>query len=123
MPNENKWRKIYEFQFEDVEYEEVKSLYEMYKGEEDKISDWAKIISEKQAQEIANILINNQHNVIVHCKAGVSRSGAVTEAAIILDYKVYEFSNLRTINKTVFNRIKQYIPKYKLFLFYLKKFF
>ena len=95
----------------------------MYKGEEDKISDWAKIISEKQAQEIANILINNQHNVIVHCKAGVSRSGAVTEAAIILDYKVYEFSNLRTINKTVFNRIKQYIPKYKLFLFYLKKFF
>ncbi len=54
------------------------------------------------------------NNIVVHCSAGVSRSGAVTEVGLFLGYELYNFSNLRTINKTVCMKIKKYIPIYKI---------
>lgn len=60
---------------------------------------WA--IDEKQAQEIADILMkakNARSNVIVHCVAGICRSGAVAEAGVALgfaDTETYRHPNLR----------------------------
>lgn len=54
-------------------------------------------IQQDQADQIANILIDchkNRHNVVVHCHAGVCRSGAVAEVAEMMgfdyvgDYKI-----------------------------------
>ena len=103
IKNDSEWAAIYRFQFEDVEEEEIYSIYK----KEDILPDWAQIISEIQAEEIAKILSFSmgKNNIIVHCSAGVSRSGAITEAGLLLGFKLYEFSNLRTINKTVYNKI------------------
>lgn len=46
-------------------------------------------IQQDQADQIANILIDchkNRHNVVVHCHAGVCRSGAVVEVAEIMGF-------------------------------------
>lgn len=43
------------------------------------------LISQEQSEKIAKILIsarNNNQNVVVHCHAGLCRSGAVSEVAI-----------------------------------------
>ena len=58
-------------------------------------------ISKQQANDIAQALIQaraNKMNVIVHCVAGICRSGAVTECGIILgfdDTETYRQPNLR----------------------------
>ena len=60
------FEEIYQFKFMDFDIEK----------------DFA--ISNTQAEDIANILINakkSSHNVLVHCVMGVSRSGGVCEAA------------------------------------------
>lgn len=47
-------------------------------------------ITDQQAAEIAQILRNakqNHSNVVVHCVAGVCRSGAVTEAGVALGFQ------------------------------------
>lgn len=75
------------------------------------------------SKKIAKILLlsKNKHNILVHCHAGVSRSGAITEIAVDLGFKLYNFSNLRTINQTVYKKIKNQLSlKYKIFI-YIKK--
>lgn len=112
---------IHRFQFEDIEQEEVDAKFE----QNDLIPNWATIISDKQAYKIYEILLNNlfKNNIIVHCSAGVSRSGAVTEAALKIGYGLYDFSNLRTINKTVFKKIyENFLFSDKINGFFLKKF-
>jgi len=66
-----KFKEIYGFRFEDTE------------------EDTEEAISDKQAQEIADLLrkAKNQHmNVIVHCHAGLCRSGAVVECGLFLGF-------------------------------------
>lgn len=66
-----KFKETCQFNFEDVEEDE----------------EWA--ISDLQAQEIADLLLRakEQHmNVIVHCHAGLCRSGAVAEVGVILGF-------------------------------------
>jgi predicted protein tyrosine phosphatase len=68
--------KTYHFEFLDVEAK-------------DQVLDPAMKISEQQAQSIAEILrdaLANDMNVIVHCFAGVSRSGAVCQAGVALGF-------------------------------------
>lgn len=66
-----KFKETYGFHFEDIEEDE----------------EWA--ISDEQAKEIADLLLRakeNCMNVIVHCHAGLCRSGAVTEVGIMLGF-------------------------------------
>lgn len=119
IENTNFFKNIYTFYFEDIEDEYVYSIY----NKEDTIPIWAKGISDHQAKKIAKILLlsKNKHNILVHCHAGVSRSGAITEIAVDLGFKLYNFSNLRTINQTVYKKIKNQLSlKYKIFI-YIKK--
>lgn len=94
-------------------------------GKYEELSDWAKGINQKIAKRIAKILIfaNNQKlDIIIHCSAGVSRSGAISEILIkLFGYKESKLSNLRTINKTVFVMILKNLKiKYKIFYFFIK---
>lgn len=48
------------------------------------------MISDQQAKDLVNILLDardNRQNVIVHCHAGLCRSGAVAEVGVILGFK------------------------------------
>lgn len=113
IENTNFFKNIYTFHFEDIEDEYVYSIY----SKKDKIPIWAIGISEHQAKQIAKILLlsKNKHNILIHCHAGVSRSGAITQIALDLGFKLYSFSNLRTINKTVYKKIKKQLSlKYKI---------
>lgn len=80
------FKKTFQFKFLDIEEKDEDPLG--YK------------ISDKQAIDIGNILkeaLINRANVIVHCVAGVCRSGAVTEVGVILgfdDTEVYRSPNL-----------------------------
>lgn len=119
--NKNQWKDIFRFQFEDVEKEEVMHLL----NENKPLPIWARYISIQQAKEIAKILIDNlnKSNIIINCHAGVSRSGAVTEVGLKIGYKLFAFSNLRTINQTVYREIISYIPKKYIFIGKIKKLF
>ena len=66
-----RFKEVYGFKFEDIEEDE----------------EWA--ISDEQAREIAELLrrAKEQHmNVIVHCHAGLCRSGAVVECGLLLGF-------------------------------------
>ena len=65
------FREIHQFNFEDIEEDE----------------EWA--CTDDQATELASLLrhaMNNHMNVIVHCHAGLCRSGAVVEAGILIGF-------------------------------------
>ena len=54
----------------------------------DNFPDEAKI-SDAQAQEIVRLLkhaLDNRMNVVVHCMAGICRSGAVTEVGVMMGF-------------------------------------
>ncbi len=78
--------KVYQFEFLDEENDEPFS------------------ITRSQAKEIANILRfakNSGRNVVVHCHAGLCRSGAVTEAGVMIgftDPEVPRLPNMRVLN-------------------------
>jgi predicted protein tyrosine phosphatase len=68
------FREVHRFKFDDVE---------------EKMS-WATPISDEQAKEIANLLrhaLDNKMNVVVHCVAGIYRSGAVTQVGVMLGFQ------------------------------------
>lgn len=74
---ENAHARIYQFQFLDLDYDFPDH------------QDHPLAIQTSQAEAIARILEdawNQQHSIIVHCHAGVCRSGAVIEAALALGY-------------------------------------
>lgn len=80
------FREIHQFEFLDLEEQ-----YEF--GEEFKITD-------AQAAELVRLLqhaLDNGMNVVVHCVAGVCRSGAVCEVGVMMgfdDTEVYRSPNL-----------------------------
>lgn len=82
-----KFKKITQYNFLDIEHEHPGA------------------ITNKQAESIVNDLLyakENNMNVIVHCHAGVCRSGAVTEVGVILgfqDTEKFRAPNLRVKHK------------------------
>ena len=81
------FREVHQFQFLDVE-------------EKDEVLDEEMRCSHKQAAELVRLLQHaheNRMNVIVHCHAGVCRSGAVCEIGVMLgfnDTEVFRSPNL-----------------------------
>jgi predicted protein tyrosine phosphatase len=71
----HEFREIHRFEFMDVE-------------RDDKWPDEAKI-TPAQAEEIVRLLqhaLDNRMNVVVHCMAGLCRSGAVTEVGVMMGF-------------------------------------
>lgn len=98
----SKFKEIYTFKFLDLEYK-------------DPLPDELKI-SEVQAAEIARILnlaYFFHYNIIVHCVAGVCRSGAVAEAAESIGYTIKNSGrSLRLPNLMVKHRIMKELRTY-----------
>lgn len=71
----HEFKEIHKFEFMDVE-------------RDDKWPDEAKI-TQSQAEEIVRLLqhaLDNRMNVVVHCMAGLCRSGAVTEVGVMMGF-------------------------------------
>ena len=69
------FKEVHEFEFLDAE-------------DEDRFEDEAKI-SDEQAQQLVDLLKHAQEkhmNVVVHCHAGICRSGAVVEVASMMGF-------------------------------------
>lgn len=85
------FKEVYEFEFLDAE-------------DEDGFPDEAKI-SDEQAAKIIRLLqraLDNSMNVVVHCHAGICRSGAVVEVATMMGFAECErtrIPNLRVKHK------------------------
>jgi predicted protein tyrosine phosphatase len=85
------FKEVYEFEFLDAE-------------DEDGFPDEAKI-SDEQAQQLVALLKKaqeNSMNVVVHCHAGICRSGAVVEVASMMGFtptERYRQPNLRVKTK------------------------
>jgi len=81
------FKEVHQFKFLDIE-------------ENDKCLDESMRCSHKQAAELAQLLqhaLANHMNVIVHCHAGVCRSGAVCEVGVMMgfdDTEVFRSPNL-----------------------------
>lgn len=85
------FKEVHEFEFLDAE-------------DEDGFPDEAKI-SDEQAAELVRLLqhaLDNSMNVVVHCHAGICRSGAVVEVASMMGFTPsdkYRQPNLRVKSK------------------------
>ena len=81
------FKEVHQFQFLDIE-------------EKDECLEEAMRCSHEQAAELAQLLqhaLDNRMNVIVHCVAGVCRSGAVCEVGVMMgfdDTEVFRSPNL-----------------------------
>jgi predicted protein tyrosine phosphatase len=88
----HKFNNVHQFQFLDLE-------------EEDECIEPEMKITDDQAKSLVIILkqaLLNRSNVVVHCIAGVARSGAVTEVGIVMgfaDTEDYRSPNLLVKNK------------------------
>ncbi len=72
----HKFKEIHRFEFLDVE-------------RDDHVDDESMKISDTQAEELARLLqhaLDNRMNVVVHCFAGICRSGAVCEIGVMLGF-------------------------------------
>ena len=100
--NDRIFKEIHKFEFSDVE------------RETDPV--WEHRMTAEQAQEIAKILtaaLANEYDVIVHCVAGLCRSGAVTEVGVMMGFEdtgVYRLPNVHV--KTSLMRALGMIPDY-----------
>jgi predicted protein tyrosine phosphatase len=85
------FKEVHEFEFLDAE-------------DEDGFPDEAKI-SDEQAAELVRLLqhaLDNSMNVVVHCHAGICRSGAVVEVASMMGFTPsdkYRQPNIRVKSK------------------------
>jgi predicted protein tyrosine phosphatase len=89
------FREVHQFQFLDVE-------------EKDPVLDEEMRCSPEQAAELARLLqhaLENRMNVIVHCHAGLCRSGAVAEVGVQLGFNDTE--KFRAPNLLVKHRMMQ----------------
>jgi predicted protein tyrosine phosphatase len=100
--NDRIFKEIHKFEFSDVERETDVA--------------WEHRMTEQQAQEIAKILtaaLANEYDVIVHCVAGLCRSGAVTEVGVMMGFEdtgIYRQPNVHV--KTSLMRALGMIPDY-----------
>jgi rhodanese-related sulfurtransferase len=86
-------KEVHQFQFLDVE-------------EKDEVLDEAMRCSQEQANELVRLLqhaFENRMNVVVHCHAGVCRSGAVCEIGVMLGFRDTE--DFRSPNLLVKHRM------------------
>lgn len=87
----HQFREVHQFEFLDLEADDKW-------GEEFKITD-------EQAEQLVRLLqhaLENRMNVVVHCVAGVCRSGAVCEVGVMMgfrDTEVYRSPNLMVKHK------------------------
>ena len=87
------FKEVHQFEFLDAEDSDVKTY-----GEEPLISD-------EQAAELVRLLqhaLDNHMNVLVHCHAGICRSGAVVEVGTMMGFTAtdrYRQPNLRVKHK------------------------
>lgn len=91
----HQFKEIHQFEFLDLE-------------ENDECIEPGFKISDEQAKEIARLLqhaLDNSMNVVVHCHAGVCRSGAVAEVGIMMGFDDTEA--FRTPNLMVKHKIMQ----------------
>jgi hypothetical protein len=90
-----KFKEVHKFEFLDVEAD---GLTNDGDGNWSDVSEFA--ITQEQANELVRLLqhaTDNRMNVIVHCHAGVCRSGAVCEVGVMLgfnDTEVFRSPNL-----------------------------
>ena len=73
----HQFKEVHQFQFLDVE-------------EKDEVLEEAMKCSQAQADELVRLLqhaFENRMNVVVHCHAGVCRSGAVCEIGVMLGFR------------------------------------
>ena len=93
-PVKHNFKEIHEFEFLDVE-------------DDDNFDDDFKI-SDAQANQLVDLLkkaLDNSMNVIVHCHAGICRSGAVVEVATMMGFTAVERLRIPNI------RVKQKMMK------------
>ena len=72
----HKFKEIHRFEFLDVE-------------EKDHVNDEVMKISDEQAKQLVALLqhaLDNKMNVVVHCYAGICRSGAVCEVGVMMGF-------------------------------------
>jgi rhodanese-related sulfurtransferase len=72
-----KFKETHQFQFLDVE-------------EDDQVLEEAMKCSQEQANELVRLLqhaLENRMNVVVHCHAGICRSGAVAEVGVMMGFQ------------------------------------
>lgn len=95
-----------------VEYKEIHQFRFLDVEEDYPVPDETMRCSDEQAEQIAAILRNafeKGYNVIVHCHAGVCRSGAVTEAGVRLGFE--DTKRFRVPNRTVLKKILKNLPE------------
>lgn len=71
-------------------------------------------ITEDQAKEIAKILFdsfNSGKSVVVHCRMGICRSGAVAEAGELLGFRDLNPNRMRSPNLMVKRRVVRYLDE------------
>jgi predicted protein tyrosine phosphatase len=93
------FKEVHQFKFLDVE-------------EDAEVLDEAMRISDEQAEQIAAILrrgLEQDCNIIVHCHAGVCRSGAVVEAGVRLGFE--DLRKYRAPNRLVLKKLLKYLPE------------
>lgn len=79
------FRETHRFEFLDIEEDGLSNLGD---GTLTNLSEFR--ITDEQATEIARLLVhalNNRMNVIVHCQAGICRSGAIAEVGVTLGFQ------------------------------------
>lgn len=73
----HKFREVHQFEFLDIEDRNCPSFGEF-------------AITEGQAQKLVDLLqhaLDNRMNVVVHCHAGICRSGAVCEVGVMMGFR------------------------------------
>lgn len=88
-----KFKEVHRFIFEDLEE------HDTFLPEELKITD-------AQAMDIAQILgdaMSNRSNIVVHCEAGLSRSGAIVDVAELMGFTAVD--NPRIPNELVKRKV------------------
>lgn len=93
------FKEIHQFKFLDIEADA-------------EVLDEAMRISDEQAEQIAAVLkraYTEGSNVIVHCHAGVCRSGAVAEVGVRLGFE--DTKRYRAPNRLVQSKLIQYLPE------------
>lgn len=93
------FKEIHQFKFLDVEADTP-------------VPDEAMRINDEQAEQIAAILkdaFEKGRNVIVHCHAGVCRSGAVAEVGVRLGFQ--DTRRYRAPNRLVLSKLIKYLPE------------
>ena len=114
-------KKTYLIQISDIGYKQPKALYENLFSDKlrlnfDDIEDELDFnsITDYQAEQIAEFLSNakqNAANIIVHCHAGICRSGAVVEAAVSVGYSDVE-GRVRIPNTLVKRKVMSCLGTY-----------